>query len=144
MQDAIYPAWWRSTIEDVGWPGVTYSGPEPLKDVPLLHKYFDLCLKQSTLKLVNLMQKGEFNPLFMNYFLMNWLFISPRSVINASMLDSLLEGETPEEKQAILVELFEGYEHHNIDAFLAEALPYFSFSFRHPSSAPTNAEVLAS
>src|SRR5258708_26460004 len=120
MQDAIYPAWWRSTIEDVGWPGVTYSGSGPLKDVPLLHKYFDLCLKQSTLKLVKLMQKVEINPLFMNYFLMNWLFISPRSVINARILDSLLEDETPAEKQAILVELFESYDQPNIDAVLAE------------------------
>ena len=144
MQDAIYPAWWRSTIEDLRWPGVTYSGPAPLKDVPLLHKYFDLCLKQSTLKLIQLMQKGQFNPLFMNYFLMNWLFISPRSVINASMLDSLLEGETPAEKQAILLELFEGYDQQNIDAVLAEAVPDFSLSFGEPFAAPAHAEELAS
>ena len=126
MQEAIYPAWWRSTIDDLRWPGVIHSGPEPLKDVPLLHKYFDLCLKQSTLKLVQLMQKGEFDSVFMNYFLMNWLFISPRSVINVSMLDRLLEGEAPVEKQAILAELFEGYDQPNIDAVLAEAVPHFS------------------
>jgi 2-polyprenyl-6-methoxyphenol hydroxylase-like FAD-dependent oxidoreductase len=144
MQEAIYPAWWRSTIEDLRWPGVIYSGPEPLKDIPLLHKYFDLCLKQSTLKLVQLMQKGEFNPLYMNYFLMNWLFISPRSVINASMLDSLLEGETPAKKQAILTELFDGYDQQNIAAILAEAVPEFSLSFGEPSAASTHAEILAS
>src|ERR1700753_3309935 len=81
MQDAIHPAWWRSTIEDLRWPGVTHRGPEPLKDVKLLHKYFDLCIKQSTQQLIKQMQAGEFNPLFMSYFLMNWLFISPRDVI---------------------------------------------------------------
>jgi hypothetical protein len=141
MQEAIYPAWWRSAIEDLRWPGVIYSGPEPLKDVPLLHKYFDLCLKQSTLKLVQLMQKGEFDPLFMKYFLMNWLFISPRSVINAGMLDNLLEDETPAEKQAILAELFDGYDQQNIAAILAEAVPEFSLSFEEPSAAPAYEEV---
>src|SRR5579859_779366 len=141
MQDAIYPAWWRSTIEDLRWPGVTYSGPEPLKDLPLLHRYFDLCLKQSTLKLVKLMQKGEFNPLFMNYFLMNWLFISPRTVINASMLDSLLEDETPEEQQAIRAELFEGYDQKNTDAVLDGIVPHFSFDFGNPFAAVADEEV---
>jgi 2-polyprenyl-6-methoxyphenol hydroxylase-like FAD-dependent oxidoreductase len=142
MQQAIYPAWWRSTIDDLRWPGVTYSGPEPLKDIPLLHKYFDLCLKQSTLKLVQLIQEGQFNPLFLNYFLMNWLLISPRSVINVSMLESLLEGETPAKKQAILTELFEGYNQQNIDAILAAAVPAFTLSFGEPSAA--HEEVLAS
>ena len=64
MQDAIYPAWWRSAIDDLLWPSVTHSGPEQLKDVSFLHKYFDLCLKQSTRQLAKLQQKGEFNPLF--------------------------------------------------------------------------------
>jgi 2-polyprenyl-6-methoxyphenol hydroxylase-like FAD-dependent oxidoreductase len=141
MQDAIYPAWWRSTIDDLRWPGVVYSGPAPLKHVPLLHKYFDLCLKQSTLRLVELMQKGEFNPLFMNYFLMNWLFISPHVVINASMLDSLLEDETPAEKRAILAELFDGYDQQNIAAILAEAVPDFSLSFEELYAVPSQVEV---
>lgn len=129
MQNAIYPAWWRSTIEDLLWPGVTHSGPQPLKGVPFLHKYFDLCLKQSTRQLAKLQQKGEFNPLFFQYFMMNWLFISPREVINANMLDALLEHETPSEKQAILAELFEGYDHQSIEEVLDEVVPDFSFTF---------------
>jgi hypothetical protein len=82
------------------------------------------------------MQKGEFNPLFMNYFLMNWLFISPHAVINASMLDSLLEDETPAEKRAILAELFDGYDQQNIAAVLAEAVPDFSLSFEELYAVP--------
>jgi flavin-dependent dehydrogenase len=129
MQQAIYPAWWRSALDDLRWPGVAYHGPEPMKDVPLLHRFFDLCLKQSTRKLVQASQQGEFNPLFFNYFLMNWLFIPPRAVINADMLNALLDGEAPVEKQAILAELFEGYDQRNTDAVLAAAVPDFSMSF---------------
>ncbi|MBO0777998.1 MAG: hypothetical protein J2P37_04140, partial [Ktedonobacteraceae bacterium] len=132
MQDAIYPAWWRSAIEDLRWPGVTHSGSESLKGVPLLHRYFDLCLKLSTRQIVKQMQTGDFNPLFMNYFMMNWLFISPREVINADMLAALLETVTPEEKQALLAELFEEYGHDNIEAILDEVVPAFSFTFGGP------------
>jgi 2-polyprenyl-6-methoxyphenol hydroxylase-like FAD-dependent oxidoreductase len=143
LQDAIYPAWWRNAIEDLRWPGVTHSGAEPLKGVPLLHKYFDLCLKQSTRQLVKLMQKGEFNLLYMNYFLMNWMFIPPRAIVNTSMLNSLLEGETASEKQAILKELFEGCDE-NIETVLDEIVPHFSFSFGTPSAFPLHEESLAS
>lgn len=141
MQEAIYPAWWRSAIEDLLWPGVTHSGPEPLKGVPLLHKYFELCLKKSTQKLESSQQKGEFNPLFFKYFMMNWLFISPREVINADMLDTLLEDETPSEKQAILAELFQGYEHRPIDEVLDEVVPNFSFTFNMQSMLPPDVEA---
>jgi hypothetical protein len=142
LQDAIYPAWWRNAIEDLRWPGVTHSGAEPLKGVPLLHKYFDLCLKQSTRQLVKLMQKGEFNLLYMNYFLMNWMFIPPRAIVNTSMLNSLLEGETASEKQAILKELFEGCDE-NIETVLDEIVPHFSFSFGTSSAFPLHEEALA-
>ncbi len=143
MQEAIYPAWWRSAIEDLLWPGVTHSGPEPLKHVSLLHKYFDLCLKQSTRQLQQLQQKGEFNPLFFKYFLMNWLFISPREVINADMLAALLEHETPSERQAMLAELFEGYDQ-PIEAVLDEIVPDFSLAFEGQPVFPPGEEALAS
>ncbi len=129
MQEAIYPAWWRSAIEDLLWPGVTHSGPEALKHLPLLHRYFDLCLKQSTRQLEQLQQKGEFNPLFFKYFLMNWLFISPREVINADMLAALLERETPSTRQAMLAELFQGYDHQPIKTLLDEIVPSFALPF---------------
>lgn len=129
MQEAIYPAWWRSAIEDLLWPGVTHSGPVTLKHLPLLHRYFDLCLKQSTRQLEKLQQKGEFDPLFFKYFLMNWLFISPREVINADMLAALLEHETPPARQAMLAELFASYDHQPIEAILDEIVPDFSLAF---------------
>ncbi|QBD77493.1 FAD-dependent monooxygenase [Ktedonosporobacter rubrisoli] len=131
MQEAIYPAWWRSVLEDLRWTGVTHKGPVELKGVKLLHKYFEFCMKQSTRKLLEQMQTGDFNPLYMSYFMMNWLFISPRDVINARTLFALLEGETHEEKQAILTEMFEGYEQ-NIEAALEEIVPHFTFEFRQP------------
>jgi hypothetical protein len=125
-QEAIYPAWWRSAIDDLRWPGVCHSGPEPLRDVPLLHRYFDLCLRQSTLRLAQLEQQGGFDPVLLDYFMMNWLLVSPRSVVNAGMLERLLEGETPAARQAILAELFAGYSQRQIDAVLAAAVPDFS------------------
>ena len=144
MQDATYPAWWRSAIEDLRWPGVTHSGPEPLKDLPLLHKYFDLCMKLSTRQIVKQMQTGDFNPLYMNYFLMNWLFISPRDVVNASMLSTLLETVTPTEKQAILTDLFQGYDQRNIEAVLDEVVPHFAFDFGGGADFFAGEEALAS
>lgn len=143
MQDAIYPAWWRSAIEDLRWPGVTYSGPQPLRHVALLHKYFDLCLKQSTLNLIKLLQQGEFNPLYMKYFMMNWLFVSPRAVINADMLKSLLQSETHEEQQAMLTQLFEGYDQ-GIDEVLDAAVPHFSFDFGQSLPFSDNTEAAIS
>jgi 2-polyprenyl-6-methoxyphenol hydroxylase-like FAD-dependent oxidoreductase len=143
LQEAIYPAWWRSAIEDLRWPGVTHQGPEPLKGVKLLHKFFDLCIRQSTRQLVKQAQTGDFNMQYMSYFLMNWLFISPRDVINASMLDFLLESETPEQKQAILKELFEGYDQ-SIEVVLDEIVPHFTYDFGNPFAAPANEETLAS
>jgi 2-polyprenyl-6-methoxyphenol hydroxylase-like FAD-dependent oxidoreductase len=140
MQEAIYPAWWRSALEDLLWAGVTHSGPVPLKHVPLLHKYFDLCLKLSTQQLEQLQQRGEFNPLFFKYFLMNWLFISPREVINAEMLTALLETMTPSERQVMLAELLEGYDQ-PIEALLDEIVPDFSLAFDGPPIFPPDEEV---
>ena len=142
LQEAIYPAWWRSAIEDLRWPGVTHQGSEPLKGVKLLHKFFDLYIRQSTRQLVKQEQTGEFNMQYMSYFLMNWLFISPRDVINARMLDFLLDSETPEQKQTILKELFEGYDQ-SIEVVLDEIVPHFAYDFGNPFAAPANEETLA-
>jgi len=128
MQDAIAPAWWRSTIEDLRWPGVTHIGPEPLKGVKLLHKYFDLCLRISTQQLNSLAQEGKFEPQYMSYFLMNWLFISPRDVVNPRMLEMYLQHVSPAEKEAILADLREGY-NQDLETLLDEAVPPFAFDF---------------
>ncbi|HEY4389614.1 MAG TPA: hypothetical protein VGN34_34670, partial [Ktedonobacteraceae bacterium] len=143
MQEAIHPAWWRSAIEDLRWPGVTHVGPEPLKGVKLLHKFFDLCIKQSTRQLVKLMQTSDFNMMYMTYFLMNWLFISPRDVINAGTLDFLLQSEIPEQKQAILKEMFEGYDQ-SIEVVLDEIVPHFTYDFGNPFAVPASEETPAS
>jgi flavin-dependent dehydrogenase len=131
MQEAIAPAWWRSSTEDLLWPGVAHSGPDAIENVPLLHKYFDFCLKQSTQQLMRLQQNGDFNMLYFKYFMMNWLFIAPREVINADMLNALLESETPTSKQAILAELFAGYDQ-PIETILAGIVPNFSITFEMP------------
>ncbi|HVU65627.1 MAG TPA: NAD(P)-binding protein [Ktedonobacteraceae bacterium] len=135
MQEAIYPAWWRSAIEDLRWPGVTHTGPQPLKGVKLLHKFFDLCIKQSTGQMLQQLQNGDFDMQYMSYFLMNWLFISPRAVINAGMLDFLLQNETPERKQALLAELFAGYDQQNSEAVLDDIVPHFTYDFASPFGA---------
>jgi 2-polyprenyl-6-methoxyphenol hydroxylase-like FAD-dependent oxidoreductase len=140
MQDAIAPAWWRSEVEDLLWPNVTHTGPDAPQNVPLLHKYFDFCLKQSTYQLERLRQKGEFDMLFFKYFMMNWLFIAPREVINADMLNALLESETPASKQAILAELFAGYDQ-PIETVLAGITPNFSVTFEMPADLASSEET---
>ena len=89
----------------------------------MIHFFFELCLKQSTLKLGQMTPESEFNPLYMNYFLMNWLVVSPRDVVNTGMLTALLEGEPSEVKQEMLTHLFEGYDQSNSEAVLAAAVP---------------------
>jgi hypothetical protein len=74
---------------------------------------------------------------------MNWLFISPRDVINVNTLDFLLQNETPEQKQAILEEMFEGY-NQSIEAVLDEVVPHFTYDFRSPFAAPASEEIPAS
>jgi 2-polyprenyl-6-methoxyphenol hydroxylase-like FAD-dependent oxidoreductase len=140
MQEAIAPAWWRSSIEDLLWPGVTHSGPDAIQNVPLLHKYFDLCLKQSTRQLEQLQRQGDFDMLYFKYFLMNWLFIAPREVINADMLNALLASETPASKQAILADLFAGYDQ-PIETLLAEIVPDFSLTFEMPGGFTSDEEA---
>lgn len=133
MQESIYPAWWRSALEDLRWPGVTHSGPEQIKGRELLHRYFDFCLKQATEKFGEAAQTGSFNPRYMDYLMMNWLFISPRAVVNTDMLNFLLESETPARRQAILDHIFEGYDQTRIAEILEEIVPDFHLGFEMPS-----------
>ena len=142
LQDANYPAWWLSAIEDLRWPSVTYNGHEPIKGLALLHKYFDLCLKRMTQQFQQ-PPTGEFNPLFMNYLLMNALVVPPHEVINTSMLDALLAHETPEGKQAIIADLLQGYDQ-PIGTVLAEILPTFSITLATQPEELTSESTLAS
>ncbi|GHO71367.1 hypothetical protein KSC_102590 [Ktedonobacter sp. SOSP1-52] len=143
MQEAIYPAWWLSALEDLRWSGVIHSGQEPLKHVEFLHKYFDLSLKRLTQQFEKQQQTGEFNPLFMNYMMMTALIVSPRDVVNVNMLNALLD-EVPEERDAILADLFQGYDQPNIEAVLDEVVPAFSLHYDEQTVSSQEEEVLQS
>lgn len=134
MQDAIYPAWWRSLIDDLRWPGVTHSGAEPVRGLALLHKYFDLCQKQSTMMIKRMRETGEFNPLLMNYFMMNWLFVSPRVALTVEMLDVLLELESPADKQANLIDVFGTDDRQKIKEIIDDIVPDFNYTFSEQTS----------
>ncbi|HEU5373906.1 MAG TPA: FAD-dependent monooxygenase [Ktedonobacteraceae bacterium] len=120
MQEAIYPAWWLSALEDLRWPGVTHSGGEPFKGVRVLHRYFDLALKRMTDQFEN--PQAGFNPQLLNYMLMTALLIAPRDVINITMLRVLLDNQTHVEQQALLGDMFQGYSQ-SIEAVLNEIAP---------------------
>lgn len=128
MQDAISPAWWLSALEDLRWSSVTHSGQEPLKHTAFLHKYFELCLKRMTQQFEKQQQTGEFNPRFMNYMMMTALIVSPRDIINIDMLNALLD-EEPAERDAILADLFQGYDQQNREAVLNEIVPPFTLHY---------------
>lgn len=120
MQEAIYPAWWLSALEDLRWPGVIHSGGEPFKGVRVLHRYFDLALKRMTDQFAN--PQHGFNPRLLNYMLMTALLVAPRDVVNIEMLRTLLENESHAGQQAFLTDMFQGYTQ-PIEAVLNEIVP---------------------
>ena len=120
MQEAIYPAWWLSALDDLRWPGVAHSGGEPFKGVRVLHRYFDLVLRRMTGQFEK--PQASFNPQLLNYMLMTALLVAPRDVINIDMLRVLLQNETHAEQQALLADMFQGY-NQSIEAVLNEIVP---------------------
>lgn len=128
IQDALYPAWWRSTIEDLRWSGATHNGPQTPEGVTLLHRYLNLCLRQATRQFAAAAQTGTFDERFLYPLMMNWMLVSPRDVVNADMLKFLLSVEEPAEQERLLSELFQGYDQ-PIEQALAEIVPDFSFTF---------------
>ncbi|MED0587422.1 FAD-dependent oxidoreductase [Bacillus subtilis] len=123
MQEAIEPAWWLSSIADLRWKGVEHVGAEPLKGVSFAQKYIDLYVKQAV-KRAN--EKND-PTMFLQYFMMNGLVLSPREIINASTLNMLLTGaETLEEKQ-LLAELG-NIDQKQIQERLNELIPSFSLA----------------
>ncbi|MCZ8521352.1 MULTISPECIES: FAD-dependent oxidoreductase [Paenibacillus] len=124
MQEAIEPAWWLSSVADLRWNGVAHVGAEPLKGVTFAQSYIDLYVKQAV-KLAN----EENDPsMFLQYFMMNSLVLSPREIINPHILSMLLTGDgSPEEKQ-LLAELGDADEQH-IQERLDELIPSFALAY---------------
>jgi 2-polyprenyl-6-methoxyphenol hydroxylase-like FAD-dependent oxidoreductase len=129
MQEAIAPAWWLSGVSDLSVSGVTYTGPSPLRGVRLIQLYLDLYLKYAPAHDRELLQKGMQGQTYMlKNFLMNGLLISPREVINARTLATLLAAGEASKEQQLLAELLQGYPE-RFEAILDEIIPDFSLSF---------------
>ncbi len=90
---------------------------------------FTLYLKYGPVLDRELIQKGMQGQTYMlKNFLMNGLLISPREVMNARVLATLLAvGEASEERQ-LLAELLQGYPQ-CFEAILDEIIPDFSRAF---------------
>ncbi|EHS55593.1 FAD-dependent monooxygenase [Paenibacillus kribbensis] len=122
-QEAIEPAWWLSSVADLRWNGVTHVGAEPLKGVSFAQKYFDLYVKRAV-KLAN----EENNPsMFLQYFMMNALVLSPREIINPRMLNILLTGDGSLEEKQLLAELGD-VDEQQIQGRLDQLIPSFSLA----------------
>jgi 2-polyprenyl-6-methoxyphenol hydroxylase-like FAD-dependent oxidoreductase len=129
MQEAIAPAWWLSSVSDLNTSGVTYTGSSPLRGVRLIQLYLDLYLKYAPVHDRELLQKRIPGPMYMlNFFLMNGLLISPREVINARMLATLLTYGEASEEQQLLAAFCQDYPG-SIEKIFDEIIPDFSPSF---------------
>ncbi len=138
MQTIIDPAWWLSTIADLRWPGVTYSGQEPPKGVNLLHKYIDQYI-------IYALTHGEMHlpdgrpdlrspqPTFLKYLLMNGLVIPPLVVFNEVTFALLLEAELATEGPHLLHELTQEY-HLPLKEILAQVVPSFALAYEMPNT----------
>jgi 2-polyprenyl-6-methoxyphenol hydroxylase-like FAD-dependent oxidoreductase len=142
MQEAIYPAWWICTIDDLRWPGVTYSGPQPPKGVALVQKCLDLHLKYATQHNTEQMQNGVFPTHFMKYWLMTTFFLAPRDLLNAPEITALLAADSSSEEAQQLVELFKGYSQ-PLEDVLNEIVPDISPVFAGAFAPPADEEALA-
>ncbi|MHA7584051.1 FAD-dependent oxidoreductase [Paenibacillus vandeheii] len=125
MQNAIEPAWWLSSIADLRWKGVEHEGAEPLKGVSFVQSYFDLYSKQAVKRI-----KEENDPsMFMQYFMMNALVVSPQEIINPRVLSMLLKGASSSEQNQLLNELGDVEGEQQIQARLNELIPSFSLAY---------------
>lgn len=144
MQEAIAPAWWLSSVADLSVAGVTYTGPAPLKGVQLIQQYFNLYLKYALLQDMEQLQKGDFmQTYFAKYTMMTGLLISPREVINAQMLITILTAGEDSAEQKLLAGLFQSSPQH-FEAMLDEIIPDFSLSFENLQAFATPKEISAS
>ncbi|WP_280430088.1 NAD(P)/FAD-dependent oxidoreductase [Nocardia brasiliensis] len=119
LQQASYPAWWLSALEDLRWPGVVHNGPAFAR-IPLLHKYFDLALERMTQQFTG--DGTAFDPTFLTFFAMTGLIATPADVVNETMLKALLNGADTDAQRALRAELAAYGD--DIGTVLAEAVAF--------------------
>jgi 2-polyprenyl-6-methoxyphenol hydroxylase-like FAD-dependent oxidoreductase len=130
MQNAIAPAWWLSSMSDLNMPGVTYTGPSPLKGVRLIQLYLDLYLKYAALHNQEQLQKGDpMQTYIFKYFMMNGLLIPPREVINARTLATMLASDGVSEEQQLFAALCQDYPG-SFEEIFDEIVPDFPQAFQ--------------
>ncbi|WP_051727880.1 NAD(P)/FAD-dependent oxidoreductase [Nocardia brasiliensis] len=120
LQQASYPAWWLSALEDLRWPGVEHRGGLAFARIPLLHKYFDLALERMTQQFAG--DGTAFDPTLLTFFAMTGLIAAPADVVNETMLKALLNGADTDAQQTLRAELA-GYGD-EIATVLAEAVAF--------------------
>lgn len=128
LQERIEPAWWLSTVSDLLWPGVEYSGPLSLQGLTLAQQ----CIALYLAKAVRAATTGEHNmSLFTTYMMMNGLLISPRKIVNAATIKALLQNDTSEVGKQLrkqIGELTRGGKR-SLEAVLDELIPSFAHAF---------------
>jgi 2-polyprenyl-6-methoxyphenol hydroxylase-like FAD-dependent oxidoreductase len=140
MQEAISPAWWLSSIADLSVPGVSYTGPAPLKGAHLVQAYLNLYRKYALQPDQAQLQREEISQIdFSKYFMMQGLLLPPRAVINMSALTTLLTSDPSSEEQGLLAEFCQHYPDHFED-MLSEVVPDFAGAFGQDQSL-ANAQV---
>lgn len=132
MQNAIEPAWWLSSVADLRWKGVEHVGTESLKGVEFAQRYFDLYMKRA----VKLALEENNPSMFMQYFMMNSLILSPHKIINARTLKMLLTGDESLEEKRLLAELGEVVDEQQIQARIDDLIPSFSMAYDEKSHIP--------
>jgi 2-polyprenyl-6-methoxyphenol hydroxylase-like FAD-dependent oxidoreductase len=134
MQEAISPAWWLSSIADLNVPGVTYTGPAPLKGAHIVQAYLNLYRKYALQHDRAQLQRGEISQIdFSKLFMMQGLLLPPREVINMSTLTTLLTSDPSSAEQGLLAEFCQHYPDH-FEEMLSEVVPDFAGAFRQDQS----------
>ncbi|GHO99157.1 hypothetical protein KSF_092050 [Reticulibacter mediterranei] len=135
LQEQIEPAWWYSTVSDLHWPGVEYSGSLSMQGLTLAQK----CIALYLAKAVQAANTGERNMnLFSVYMMVNGLLISPRKIINAQTIEALLKEDHSKEGQRLreqIDELTQGGQR-SLEAVLDEIIPTFAHAFEAILTSP--------
>jgi 2-polyprenyl-6-methoxyphenol hydroxylase-like FAD-dependent oxidoreductase len=128
LQEQIEPAWWYSAVSDLSWPGIEYSGPLSIYGLTLAQKCIELYLA----KAIQAANTGERKlDLFYAYIMVNGLLISPRKIVNAQTIETLLKNDNSDVGQRLreqIDELTLGGQR-SLEAMLDEIIPSFAHAF---------------
>ncbi|MEK8129071.1 FAD-dependent monooxygenase [Paenibacillus filicis] len=117
MQVAIEPAWWLTTVSDLCWPGVTYTGAYSPEGIAFAQTYLDLYRKLAV--------GGRRMELFQKYMMVNGLLISPQEILSVEMIEAVLAADPTGEGKRWLAGL--GLEEWaRLQQFLKRNLPVFA------------------